>query len=314
MLAMSFLNDKPTPIKVEHLVIALYFTLLQEKQELDQLFSRYRSRNDEGVMTNAGTTRTQSCCQYVSKPDILKPLIIVSIFYLIQIISGTYLVIFYAVDIMTQAEIGDVWGLDRFLAAVVTAAVRLIFAVLTCFLSRWIGRRPLLLIAGSLQAISALSVGIFLYLKDVIVITDYEFPACKSIIIASILAYVASNTCSYFPMPGTAMEELLPAKIRRYIGGYILAGTYLGVFVTTKFFPWLCHLLELHGVFGLFGITTAIGTFIMYLLLPESSGKSVLQIENYFCQPNIMWVGRNMVLRRKERKHKTEYYQMQVRS
>jgi predicted MFS family arabinose efflux permease len=173
------------------------------------------------------------------------------------------------------------------------------------------GRRPFVIIAGSLQTISALSVGVCLYLKNAINITDHEFPACKVLIIASILAYVASNTCGYFSMPGIAMGELLPAKIRGSAGGYILAGTYLGFFVTTKIFPWLCSLLEMHGVFGLFGITTAIGTFFMYLTLPESSEKSLLQMENYFRQPNVMWVGRNIVLRRSGTT--PEDYEMQVR-
>jgi MFS family permease len=173
------------------------------------------------------------------------------------------------------------------------------------------GRRPLAILAGSLQALSAFSAGAFLYMKNSINITEYEFPACKPAIIASILVYVASNTCGYFSMPGIAMGELLPGKIRGSVGGYILAGTYLGFFVTTKIFPWLCDLLDVHGVFGLFGVTTAVGTFIMYLFLPESNGKSLLQVENYFRQPNILWVGRNMVLTRRETK--SEDYEMQVR-
>jgi hypothetical protein len=291
-----------------------HLALLQAKPELEQLTPQDGSRDNENLTRNPGTTRTQNCCQVVSKPHILKPLIIVSVFYLIQIISGTYLLIFHAVDIITHAGTGDGLGLDRFLAAVTTAAVRLLFAVVTCFLLRWIGRRPLLLTAGSLQAIAALSVGMFLYTKNVINTTDYEFPACKPIIIASILAYVATNTCTYFAMPDIAMAELLPDKIRGYACVYVLAGTSVGVFVTTKFFPWLCNLLGVHGVFGLFGATTAIGTFIMYLLLPESIGMSLVQIENYFRQPNTMWVGRNMRLPCGKSEPKTEYHEMRVRS
>ena len=292
----------------------LYLALLQAKRELEQLISQYRSHDHESPSRDAGTTRTQRCCQDVSKPHILKPLIIVSVVHLIQILTGTYLLIFYAVDIITEAGIGDGLRLDSFLAAVITAAVRLLFAVFACFLLRWTGRRPLLLIAGSLQAIAALSVGTFLYAKNALSITDYEFPACKAIIIASILTYVASNACSYFAIPGNAMAELLPNKIRGYAGVRILAGASLAVFVTTMIFPWLCNLLGVHGVFSLFGATTAIGTFVMYLLLPESIGMSAGQIENYFRQPNTMWVGRNVVLRRGETKPKIEYHEMQVRS
>jgi MFS family permease len=267
----------------------------------------------DGLMKNGGEVRdetTNSCCQDFSKPHTLKPIIIVSIFYLIQVISGTYLIIFYAVDLITQAGKSSGLGLDRFLAAVLTGAVRLLFTFVMCFLLMRIGRRPLVIIAGSLQAISALSTAMFLYMKNGISITDYEFPACNPVIIASILAYVASNTCGYFSMPGIAMGELLPAKVRGAVGGYILAGTYLGFFVTTKMFPWLCDLLEVHGVFGLFGVTTAVGTFVMYLFLPESSGKSLLEIENYFWQPNVLWVGRKIVLSR--RQAKSEDYEMQV--
>jgi MFS family permease len=232
---------------------------------------------------------------------------------LIQIISGTYLLIFYAVDII-HAGTGDGFGVDRFLAAVITASVRLLFGIATCFLLKRIGRRPMLLMAGSLQAISALSVGMFLYTKNIINTTDIEFPECKPIIIASILAFVATNTCSYFALPGTAMTELLPVQIRRYAGVYILAGTSLVVFVTTKFFPWLIDLIGMHGVFGFWGATTAVGTFIMYLLLPESIGNSPVQIENYFRKPNVMWVGRNMGRSRGETKQNTEYHEMQFRS
>ena len=284
--------------------------LLQEKRELQQLTTQDGSRDHENLTANPGTTRTQRCCQHVSKPHILKPLIIVSVFYLIQIISGTYLLIFYAVDIITHVDTADGVGLDRFLVAVFTAAVRLLFAVVTCFLLRRIGRRPLLLTVGSLQAIAALSVGMFLYIKNGFITTDYEFPACKSIVIASILAYVATNTCTYCAMPSTAMAELLPDKIQGYACAYILAGTNVGVFVTTKFFPWLCDLMGVHGVFGVLGATTAIGTFVMYLLLPESVGMSPVQIESYFLQPNTLWVGRNMRLTRRETELKIENHEM----
>jgi SP family facilitated glucose transporter-like MFS transporter 8 len=109
------------------------------------------------------------------------------------------------------------------------------------------------------------------------------------------------------------MGELLPAKIRGYVRGHILAGTYLGFFVTTKIFPWLCDLLGIHGVFGLFSFTAAIGTLFMYFFLPESNEKSLSQIENYFYQPNVMWVGRNIVLRRSGRPTTSEHYEMEVR-
>ena len=228
----------------------------------------------------------------------MKPLFIVSLFYFVQVTSGTYLIIFYAVEVITQAGGREGLGIDRFLAAVLTAGDRLIFTFFMCFLLLKIGRRPLALISGCVQVFSCLFVASLLYLKNRINITDYEFPASKYLIIGGMLLYVASNTCGYFSMPGIAMGELLPARIRGSVGGCILAFTYIGFFVTTKIFPWLCQQLAMHGVFALFGFIGAIGTFLIYLFLPETSGKSLLEIENYFCQPNMIWVGRKIVLRR----------------
>ncbi|XP_069677360.1 facilitated trehalose transporter Tret1-2 homolog [Periplaneta americana] len=283
---------------------------IQAKRELEQLVLRYQSEKEEALKRSTEDAGN-NCCNNLSKPHILKPFVIVSMFYLIQVTSGTYLVIFYAVDIITQAGSREGLGLDRFFAAVLTAVVRLVFTIIMCFLLLWTGRRPLALVAGFLQALSAISLGAFLYLKNGISITDYEFPACKYLIIGSMLAYVAFNTCGYFSMPGIAMGELLPAKIRGSVGGYILAGTYLGFFVTTKIFPWLCNVLGVHGVFTAFGAIAFVGSFFMYLFLPESSGKSLTEIENYFRQPNVLWVGRNRVLRR--RGFVPETYEMQVR-
>ncbi|KAJ9574688.1 hypothetical protein L9F63_008149, partial [Diploptera punctata] len=220
----------------------------------------------------------------------VKPLNQSTVFYFIQVTSGTYLVIFYAVEVITQAGGREGLGIDRFLAAVLTAGDRLLFTFLMCFMLLKVGRRPLILVSGFVQVLSSFLLGALLYLKNKINITDYEFPACKYLIIILMLLYVASNTCGYFSMPGIAMGELLPAKIRGSIGGYILGCTYIGFFITTKIFPWLCQNLAMHGVFAVFGIIGAVGTLFIYLFLPESEGKSLLEIENYFRQPNLIWV------------------------
>ncbi|PSN30507.1 Facilitated trehalose transporter Tret1 [Blattella germanica] len=287
---------------------------LQARKELDQLISRFREEKEEMIRkrnSEHGKESSNRCCGTISKPQVFKPFIIVSVFYLVQVISGTYLVIFYAVEVITQAGGREGLGIDRFFAAVLTAADRLFFTFIMCFLLLRVGRRPLALVSGFLQAFASIALATFLYLKNGIKITDYEFPLCKYCIIVCMLLYVATNTCGYFSMPGIAMGELLPAKVRGSIGGYILACTYIGFFVTTKIFPWLCSVLAMHGVFAVFGIVGLVGTFFMYLFLPESSGKSLAEIENYFCQPNVLWVGRNRVLSKYN--WRPEDFELQVR-
>lgn len=43
------------------------------------------------------------------------------------------------------------------------------------------------------------------------------------------------------------------------------------------------------GVFGLFGASSTLATIVLFLLLPETKGKSLLQIEQYYQKSNILW-------------------------
>ncbi|PSN29297.1 hypothetical protein C0J52_27876 [Blattella germanica] len=128
----------------------LYY-LFQARKELDQLISRFREEKEEMIRkrnSEHGKESSNRCCGTISKPQVFKPFIIVSVFYLVQVISGTYLVIFYAVEVITQAGGREGLGIDRFFAAVLTAADRLFFTFIMCFLLLRVGRRPLALVSG----------------------------------------------------------------------------------------------------------------------------------------------------------------------
>lgn len=220
------------------------------------------------------------------RPQVLKPVIIVNVFNLVQIISGTYLVIFYAVNLISEAGNED-GNIDMFLVAVLTAVCRLIFIIIACFLLLWIGRRPLALSSGLGSSAAALGVGTFLYCRH-----PSSEPSDTWIIAGFILAYVATNTIGFFVLPGIALGELLPAKIRGSFGGYIFAIFNLSLFFVAKIFPFMLQTMGSHGVFWMFGSSSLFGTLFVYLFFPETKGKSLEEIEDYFAEKNVLWLTR----------------------
>lgn len=220
------------------------------------------------------------------KPQVLKPVTIVNVFNLIQIVSGTYLVIFYAVNLISETD-NEAGSIDKFLVAVLTAVFRLIFIIIVCFLLLWVGRRPLALFSGLGSSAAALGVGTFLY---------YRHPASEPsdtwIVTGCILAYVATNTLGFFVLPGIAIGELLPVKVRGSFGGYIFAIFNLSLFFVAKVFPSMLQVMGSHGVFWMFGLSSLCGTLFVYLFFPETKGKSLEQIEDYFAEKNVMWLTR----------------------
>jgi len=219
-------------------------------------------------------------------PQILKPIIIVNVFNILQIICGTYLVIFYAVNLISDTS-NDTDTIDPFLVAVLTAVCRLVFITFACFLLFWVGRRPLAMFSGLGSSVAALGVGTFIYCRYPV-----SEPTDTWIVTGFILAYVATNTVGFFVLPGIAIGELLPVRVRGCFGGYIFALFNISLFFVGKVFPSMLHVMGAHGAFWMFGISSLFGTVFLYLFFPETKGKTLEEIEDYFAESNVMWLTR----------------------
>lgn len=257
------------------------------KQELQQLVDRVHSEEEARMRQGTNT----SSWKMFFKPEVIKPVAIVNVFNMVQIVAGTYLVIFYAVNLISETD-NEAGGIDKFLAAVLTAVVRLVFIIVACFLLLWVGRRPLALFSGVGSSAAALAVGSFLYYR-ISSPDPSPSPAADTWIVAGgILLYVATNSVGFFVLPGIAIGELLPVKIRGSFGGYIFAIFNLALFFIAKVFPSMLHAMGSHGVFWMFGLSSLAGTIFVYLFFAETKGKSLEQIEDYFAEKNVLWLTR----------------------
>ncbi|XP_073956671.1 facilitated trehalose transporter Tret1-like [Choristoneura fumiferana] len=214
----------------------------------------------------------------VTRAPVLKPLLLINLFNMLQILSGSYVVIFYAVGIFEESG----GSLDPHVAANASALVRLCVTVIACILLLRLTRRGLVMISGVGTAVCTLSLAYILFQGKVEGLAPPVF----------ILGYVAFNTLGFFLLPGLMIGELLPTKVRGLCGGYIFCLFNAVLFGFTKLFPIMKAKLGMAGVFGLFGASSSLATVVLFLLLPETKGKSLLQIEQYYQKPNILWVTR----------------------
>lgn len=220
------------------------------------------------------------------RPQNLKPIIIVNVFNLVQTVCGTYLVIFYAVNLISYTE-NDAGTIDKFLVAVLTALCRLVFITIACFLLYWVGRRPLAIFSGLGSSAAALGIGTFIYCRYPV-----SEPMDTWIVTGFILTFVATNTLGFLVLPGISLGELLPVRIRGCSGGYSFAIFNLSLFFITKIFPSMLQVMGSHGAFWMFGVSSLLGTLFLYLFFPETKGKTLEEIEDYFAESNVMWITR----------------------
>lgn len=246
------------------------------KTELQELIRRCEIEN---MSTNTNEGIFKAC----SKSSVLKPLIIINIFHIMMILSGTYLIVFYAVDIIS--EFGT--DVNSMTAAVCTAIVRLLFTISACFMLYHLNRRTLSILSGFGSGLSTTILAIFTYLR----LGQPKSSADTVVPAICILCYIATNT-NFMVMPGVMVGELLPAQIRGRVAGYIFTGFNFFFFIVAKIFPYVSQRLKSHGVFMMFGIASFGASLVMYLFLPETKGKTLGEIEDYFQEKNWFWFGR----------------------
>lgn len=208
---------------------------------------------------------------------------------MLQIFSGTYIVIFYAVDIV-QDVAGD--GMDSLVAAILTAVIRLVFSIVGCFLLYYMNKRTLCIMSGIGSTVTSLGLGIFTLARigETPTSVDVWFTA------VCIIVYIASNTLGFMMLPGLMVGELLPAKIRGMCGGYIFMLFNIILFVFSKMYPLMKATIGIHGLFIIFGVSSLLGTIFMYLVLPETRNRSLIQIEQYFEKSNFLWMNRQVMI------------------
>lgn len=83
--------------------------------------------------------------------------------------------------------------------------------------------------------------------------------------------------------------------MRGIIGGLTTCSAHLFVFAVVKTFPLIQHIASNHGSFWIYGSISLLGTIFFYFYLPETKGRTLHEIEDYFS-------GRTDSLKNKETK------------
>ncbi len=238
------------------------------RTELNENLSRInQEREASQIVTESNSLRD------FLRPAVLKPITIIFSFILLFNLSGTYLIIYYAIDILSQVNL----TMSAAHASVILSIVRLIVTVGFCWLFMKVKRRNIYLIAGIGSTVSTLVLGVYLHTNSLLPNDKMNLWVPGSLL----LLFVATNT-GFMIAPGFLTGELLPAKIRGRLAGYIYTYFSIVTFILNKFFPNLNAHIGLTGVIFLFGAASLATTLVVFFMVPETKDQSLLAIETYF--------------------------------
>ncbi|XP_034242759.1 solute carrier family 2, facilitated glucose transporter member 8-like [Thrips palmi] len=235
------------------------------------------------------------------QPATAKPMALLAIIFILQQLSGTYVIIFYAVPLF--AQMGSRFGtvVDEFGVMVVMSVVRFVMSIVTALLSHRVGRRPMMMVSGLGMAACSVAAGFTLRtaltpdLAPVAVnATANTTEAGVSSVLGAevfeaswpplvfVVLFVMFSSLGHLVIPWTLVSELLPLASRGMGSGLLVSLAYLFMFGVVKSFPYFMAAAGARNVFHVFGAMSCVGTVFVFFFLPETLGRSLAEIEKYF--------------------------------
>ncbi|EEC05675.1 Slc2A8 protein, putative [Ixodes scapularis] len=172
---------------------------------------------------------------------------------------------------------GDWFGSVLNMGAMFGALVGGAAAVLTDRL----GRRILLLISLAVSGLSLAAVGAFYHFRQ---IRD-EVSFAQSfgwLPLASLCVFFLGFSVGLRPLAYILMGEMLPLRIRSFAAGTLMCFFYACATLTTKEYHDMLTFFGQDGLFWFYGSIMAAGFVVVMVVLPETKGKSLEEIEQLF--------------------------------
>ncbi len=219
------------------------------------------------------------------------PLIIALFLAVFSQFSGINSIIYYAPRVFKAAGMNTS---NAFGSTALVGMVNLAFTFIAVGFVDKAGRKLLLAIGTAIQVISLFSVGlIFALAKHTTVTlvkaghtvthTSIHFNHVQVVILlSSVLVFIAAFAMAMGPMPWIIISEIFPARIRGRAASVGVFTLWIAIYIVAQTFPWLKAHAGLTVTYFLYSGCSLISFLFVLLVLPETKGKTLEQIEAYW--------------------------------
>lgn len=236
----------------------------------------------EGLMKSVSSNQTGNKVGFLRslrllfKYNCIIPFILILTFFFFQQFSGIVVLVFYAVDVSEQAKI----TMDPYFVISLMAIIRVGASILVGYLSKLYGRRPLSIISGTGMAFSMILLSVYL-MATKNVPTD-ERGSMDLVPIGLLIIYFFTSTIGFVTMPFAMAAEVFPGQVRGVASGLVTCLSYVFTFAIVKIYPTMMKSMGNIYVFCFYGVFSLAGTMFVVAFLPETKGKTLQEIQEYF--------------------------------
>ena len=203
-----------------------------------------------------------------SGPFKLAMIIGISLAVLSQV-TGINAIIYYGPKILEEGglQLGEALG-----GQVVIGFVNVLFTFIALWKIDDLGRKPLLTYGIIGIMISLVVIGLLFYFE---VNNTY-------LLMTFILTFIACFAFSFGPVVWVLLSEIYPLKIRGAAMSVATMAVWVGATFVGQMTPWFLENLKPSGTFWFFAVCMIPALYLAIKVLPETKGKTLEEIENYW--------------------------------
>ncbi|QUT23061.1 sugar porter family MFS transporter [Bacteroides xylanisolvens] len=218
------------------------------------------------------TSETRSEWSLLMKPGIFKAVIIGVCIAILGQFMGVNAVLYYGPSIFENAGLS---GGDSLFYQVLVGLVNTLTTVLALVIIDKVGRKKLVYYGVSGMVVSLILIGLYFLFGDSLGVSSL-------FLLIFFLFYVFCCAVSICAVVFVLLSEMYPTKVRGLamsIAGFAL---WIGTYLIGQLTPWMLQNLTPAGTFFLFAVMCVPYMLIVWELVPETTGKSLEEIERYW--------------------------------
>ena len=218
------------------------------------------------------TSETRSEWSLLMKPGIFKAVIIGVCIAILGQFMGVNAVLYYGPSIFEKAGLS---GGDSLFYQVLVGLVNTLTTVLALVIIDKVGRKKLVYYGVSGMVVSLILIGMYFLFGDSLGVSSL-------FLLVFFLFYVFCCAVSICAVVFVLLSEMYPTKVRGLamsIAGFAL---WIGTYLIGQLTPWMLQNLTPAGTFFLFAVMCVPYMLIVWKLVPETTGKSLEEIERYW--------------------------------
>lgn len=206
------------------------------------------------------------------QPGILKAVIIGSAIAILGQFMGVNAVLYYGPEIFSDAGLSS--G-DSMFSQVLVGAVNMLTTVIAVFIIDKVGRKQLIYWGVSGMILSLIMIGLYFLCGE-------DWGLGNGFLLSFFLFYVFCCAISISAVVFVLLSEMYPNSVRGRAMSVAGLALWIGTYLIGQLTPWLLENLTPAGTFFLFAAMCVPYILIMWKAVPETTGKTLEEIEEYW--------------------------------